>query len=176
MESPHLIREYLERKFKSNYKLSSNNREFIVASIFVEDDYKRHLSINADTGLWQCFKTGKTGNFIKLYSLLENKSYRRAEAELMLHELQNTPPEQISLVGIGVKYDPKDLLSDEDPTLIPVNINSYETEDKTVLNAWKFLMDRDAFNLNEFEEEPYYLVKEGIYKNRILQREFTLAM
>ena len=167
MESPHLIREYLERKFKNNYKLSSNNREFIVPSIFVESDYKRHMSINTETGLWQCFKTGKTGNFIKLYSLLEKKSYKRAEAELMLHELQNTPPEQISLAGIGTEYDPKNLLCEDNPPLIPININSYETKDKTILDAWKFLMDREVFNLDEFEEEPFYLVKEGSYKNRI---------
>jgi hypothetical protein len=168
MESPQLIREYLERKFKTNCKISSNNREFIVPSLFVNDDHKRHMSINSETGLWQCFKTGNTGNFVKLYALLENKTYKRAEAELMLQELQNTPPEFISVGGVGAEYDPKDLLAEEDPLLIPLNINSYETDDKILLDAWKFLMDREAFDLDKYEGEPFYLVKEGIYQNRIL--------
>lgn len=126
------------------------------------------MSINADTGLWQCFKTGKTGNFVKLYSLLEHKSYNMAEAELMLQELQYETPVFLRPTGVGAEYDPKNILSEENPPLIPININSYETEDKITLDAWKLLMDRQAFNLEEFESEPFYLVKEGIYRNRIL--------
>ena len=168
MSSPDYIREYLEQKFKDKYKISSNGEEFIVPSLFHENDYKRHMSINSTTGLWQCFKSGETGNFTALYARLEEKTYKRAAAELLLQELQNTPAQIVSPTGFNTQYDPQDLLSEEDPFLIPIHINSYESEDEMVLKAWKFLMDRQAFNIDEFEDEPFYLVKEGTYRNRIL--------
>ena len=55
-------------KFLSNYRLSSDDIELVVPSLFVDNDYKRHMSINLVTGLWRCFKSGESGNFAQLYS------------------------------------------------------------------------------------------------------------
>jgi Toprim-like/DNA primase catalytic core, N-terminal domain len=36
------------------------------------------MSINLDTGLWRCFKTHKSGNFITIYSVMEGIPYKKA--------------------------------------------------------------------------------------------------
>jgi 5S rRNA maturation endonuclease (ribonuclease M5) len=164
MSSPTIIRAYLEERFKKDCRISSNGVEYIVPSIFIANDYKRHMSINADTGLWQCFKSGEKGNFIKLYAHLEKKSYARASAELLLKELNEEPKAFVSLSGIEVAEDAFPTTSE----LIPVNINSYASLNETVISAWKFLMDRDVFNKETFDPDPYYLVTDGRYKDRII--------
>ena len=63
--NPQYIRDYITEKFSRDGKLSASSREFIMASPYVENDWKRHFSINLDSGLWQCFKTGEKGNFVK---------------------------------------------------------------------------------------------------------------
>jgi len=122
------------------------------------------MSINAETGLWQCFKSGEQGNFIKLYSIIENKTYARSSAEMLLKELNEEPNAKFVLSGINVQEDPFPSTSE----LIPVNINSYASPNEKVVSAWKFLMDRDVFDKETFDPEPYYLATEGKYKDRIL--------
>ena len=56
MFSPQFIKDYITEKLKEDYRISSNNREMIIPSVFIDNDYKRHMSINLETGLWQCFK------------------------------------------------------------------------------------------------------------------------
>ena len=140
----------------------------IIPSVFIDNDYKRHMSINLETGLWQCFKTGNTGNFIKLYSLLEGISYRAAESKLLFQGLE------------AGRLDLWEDHSTEKPTyerqvhkldvsgFIPVNIDSYDSDNQLVIRAWKFLMDRKLFNLTEYEEEPYYVSTEGKYRGRLI--------
>ena len=91
--SPKYIRDYLLAKFKDNHKLSSDDTELNVPSIFIPSDDKRHMWINLDTGLWQCFKTGNTGNFIKLYSRLENITYKKAYDKFLVESFLSTEPE-----------------------------------------------------------------------------------
>jgi hypothetical protein len=73
-------------KFQSNYRLQSDDTEIVVPSIFVDNDYKRHMSINTETGLWRCFKTGEVGNFLKLYAILEKCSYREAYEKFVFED------------------------------------------------------------------------------------------
>ena len=54
-----MIRSYLVENFPDSKVLGD---EFTIPSIFY-DDHKKHLSINLDTGLWQDFKSGHSGNF-----------------------------------------------------------------------------------------------------------------
>jgi 5S rRNA maturation endonuclease (ribonuclease M5) len=75
---PDFIRTYCLEKFKDNYRLSSSGEELVIPSIFMGDDYNRHMSINLETGLWRCFKSGNAGNFVKLYSIVENIPYKAA--------------------------------------------------------------------------------------------------
>ena len=87
--SSNTIKDYLLEKF-SIY--TETNAEFIVNSLFCEDT-KQHMSINLDTGLWQCFKTKEKGNFVKLISVLENISY--TEASVFLQKRLFDSPEKI---------------------------------------------------------------------------------
>jgi hypothetical protein len=69
-----IIIDYLSEKFPVNKR---TNREFLVNSLFAED-YKFHMSINSDTGLWQDFKSGERGNFIQLISHVEGIPFQSA--------------------------------------------------------------------------------------------------
>jgi len=40
--APQFIRDYITEKFNDVGKLSASGREFILQSIFVENDWKRH--------------------------------------------------------------------------------------------------------------------------------------
>ena len=168
MLNPQYIKDYLTEKLKCDYRISSNNRELMFPSIFIKDDYKRHMSLNLETGLWQCFKTGNTGNFIKLYSLLEDISYRAAESKLLFQGLEegvwdvweNSTNSTAPVVNIRSKLDTS--------SFIPVNIDSYDSNNRLVVDAWKFLMDRKLFNLKEYEEEPYYVATQGKYQGRLI--------
>ena len=80
------IRKYCLSKFSSNYRLVSDDNELVIPSLFVEDDYRRHQSINLESGLWRCFKTGETGNFLMLYSKLEGCTYREAYERLVFED------------------------------------------------------------------------------------------
>ena len=157
--NPQYIRDYITDKFKQDGKLSASGREFIMASPYVENDWKRHFSINLDTGLWQCFKTGEKGNFVKLFAYLENITTKRAYTKLIIDnfffdgEFVDQP-----------EYETKK----EEVDLTPVNINSHESDDPLVQKAWTFLFGRGLFNLNEESEDPYYVCKSGKYENRVI--------
>ena len=73
-------------KFQSNYRLASDDVELVVPSLFVDNDYKRHMSINLETGLWRCFKSGETGNFVKLYALIEKCSFQEAYEKFVFED------------------------------------------------------------------------------------------
>jgi len=168
MFSPQFIKDYLVEKLKVDYRISSNNRELIMPSVFIEADYKRHMSINMETGLWQCFKTGNTGNFIKLYSIVEGISYKSAESKLLFQGLESGRLDiwEDSIIDPPIYEKTHHELETKD--FIPVNIDSYDTNNNLVLKAWKFLMDRKLFNMKEYEEEPYYVAQEGRYRGRLI--------
>jgi len=83
------IKDYLLKNF-SNYTETSS--EFIVDSLFVEDS-KKHMSINLETGLWQCFKSKEQGNFVRLVSVIEDISY--SEAHVFLQKQLFDTPEKL---------------------------------------------------------------------------------
>ena len=155
MLNPQFIKDYVTEKLKCDYRISSNNRELMMPSIFIEGDYKRHMSINLENGLWQCFKTGNQGNFIKFYSLVENISYRSAESKLLFQGLEEgvwdlwneTTKKTDAPTEIRTKLDTSGF--------IPVNVDSHDSSNQLAIRAWKFLMDRKLFNLKEHEEDPY---------------------
>lgn len=72
------------RKFETNGKVVSGGAELVIPSLWVPDDYKCHMSINLDSGLWRCFKTSRVGNFMHLYAELEDVSYRKATSDVMV--------------------------------------------------------------------------------------------
>ena len=160
--SPQFIRDYITEKFSDVGKLSANAREFILESIFVENDWKRHMSINIDSGLWQCFKTGRTGNFTSFYAHVENVPYFRAQRDLAI--------KNFDYLGEDIHIDerPHAQLELDTSELYPITINSGNSNDPTMLDAWSFLFGRGLFNELYEEEEPFYLCKKGTFQNRII--------
>jgi len=161
--APQFIRDYLLEKFKDNYKLSSNDVELIVPSLFTNNDWKRHLSINLDTGLWQCFKTGTKGNFIQLYAFLEGVSYNEAEADILFKELD----EEFKPFSPSPKKSTPISSSIDDLHLIPVTLDDYDTDDKLIQKAWTFLYERKLFNL-ETGDRKYYISQTPKYQQRLI--------
>ena len=168
MLNPQFIKDYLAKKVNGDFRVSSNNAELILPSLFTDHDYKKHMSINLDTGLWQCFKTGKRGNFIKLYSLLEDITYKAAECKLLFEGIES---------GMWSLWEEKQKKSIDEPVLrtsldtssfLPVNIDSYDTNNQLVLRAWKFLMDRGLLNTDEYVEDPFYVAPTGKYRGRLI--------
>lgn len=158
MVKPHYIIEYLTQNFGLVGRLSSSGREFVMPSVLVDNDYKCHLSINVDTGLWQDFKTGDVGNFAKLLTIVENIGYEKAKEKIFLLEFEDK----------ATAFHPAPTEEEFPDHLVPVNVNSHSSEDDTTRKAWVLLYERHLFNLNSFEEEPYYVATEGKYKDRLI--------
>jgi len=147
------IRTYCLDKFKDNYRLSSTGSELIIPSVFIDDDYKRHMSINIETGLWRCFKTGNVGNFYKLYSILEKCTYRQAYEkfvfESLLHEDDEVEPEKkiehFDDTSTFEKFDPLKLY-----------------DSVLMARASEFVYSR------RMESYEFYVAKDGFYKDCLI--------
>ena len=150
MIAPQYIRDYLLEKFHENYRLSSGERELIVPSIFIADDWKRHMSINLETGLWQCFKSGNKGNFIQLYAFLEDLTYNKAEAEILFKELDGKFTKKIEIKSPASGAERKNL------ELVEVTLGDYDTTRPLVQRAWAFLYERKLFNLKT-QDSTFYV-------------------
>ena len=116
MISPHYIRDYLEQKFKGNYRISANGREFMIPSIFSpSNDLK--MSINLDTGLWQCFRSHNTGNFYQLMVEVEGITFKQAEIKCTIKSFSyaNTPKpveiQKTNTLSVESEFNPNDLVS-----------------------------------------------------------------
>lgn len=160
--APQFIRDYITKNFSSIGKLSANGREFIMESLFVENDYKRHMSVNIDSGLWQCFKTGRSGNFVRLYAEAEKIPYFKANRDLLIKNFY--------FIGedLPKQFKEERQLELDTSRLIPLNIASGFSEDKDVLTAWNILYSRKLFNESNETEPEYYLCLDGRFRNRII--------
>lgn len=167
--APQFIRDYLLKKFDQNYKLSSSNDELIVPSLFVADDYKRHMSVNLETGLWQCFKSGNKGNFIQLYAYLEGITYNKAESNILFEELLKGT---VSKPKKKIETKSKPAMLHNNLGLIPVSVDSADSLNPLVQKAWVFLYERKLFNLrDDIDFHPTYYVSTGaksLYRGRLI--------
>lgn len=158
--NPDYIKSYCLDKFKSNYRLSSDEGELIVPSIFVDNDYRRHMSINLGTGLWRCFKTGNSGHFIKLYSTIEKVPYRKAyekflfEAFIADKKEEPATPEVIQSLDDTSKFELLQPYRIYDSGLEKV---ASELLESRMMHGYKF-----------------YVSKEGFYKDRLIIPFFNL--
>ena len=154
-------------KFKDNYKLSSGDRELIVPSVYISNDYKRHMSINLDTGLWQCFKTGNKGNFTQLYAYLEGITYTKAEADILFKELEGSIGRNTKFIPQTKRVEKTNSSSVDELYLRSVKVEDYDTEDRLIQHAWAFLYERRLFNL-ETCDSKYYVSTKGRYAGRLI--------
>ena len=120
------------------------------------------MSVNVDSGLWQCFKTGRSGNFTRLYAEAEGIPYFRAQQDLLIKNFEFLGEEVPELVR------PEKQLELDTDKLIPINLESAYSEDKDVLAAWSFLFGRKLFNEKDEEVDPFYLCMHGKFHNRII--------
>ena len=96
------------------------------------------MSINMDTGLWQCFKTGKKGNFISLYSYLENITYFDALVRITTRNLEyvsfeeKQQSEDIQIYEFG--FDSEDY--------VEIRYNYTGSDEEDVIKAWGYLVRR----------------------------------
>ena len=127
-------------------------------SPYLYNDYKRHFSINLDTGLWQDFKSGKSGNFISLYSFLEGITYKKAESSVLLKTYLNTD------TAVAPKRAP---VRTEELQLEPISPRSCWSENIEIQEAWCVLYARKLFNLNNPDAQFFYC-REGRYADRII--------
>ena len=163
----------MTEKFEEDSKISSTGDELVVPSIFTSGDYKRHMSINLNTGLWQCFKSGNQGNFIQLYAFIEGISYNQAEANILFKELQgdfgDAPLPFAKKLEVQATAPARREI-EENLKLVPVTVEDYECSDPLVQKAWSFLYERKLFNLNEdLDYTPkFYVSKAGQFRNRLI--------
>jgi DNA primase len=157
--SPTIIKEYLLEKFE-DYHVAHD--EFLVDSLFVEDSGK-HMSINMETGLWQCFKSKEQGNFIHLISFVEDISYGEAR-KVLGRKLFDTPESLFSEIQI---YKQKEIPQDAIPiSKVKSQFKKLDfSEESTSLSeslAKKFIRSRKLTSCD------FYIAKEGKYINRLI--------
>ena len=153
------IKDYLLKNF-SNYTETSS--EFIVDSLFIEDT-KKHMSINLDTGLWQCFKTKEKGNFVKLVSVVEDISY--SEAHVFLQKQLFETPEK--LFYTPKKKDSQTIISssnieNEVKNFKKMTPESYKSDSLPEKLAYKFAISR------KIDPSRLYIATSGKYINRVI--------
>ena len=155
------IKEYLYEKF-DNYTETSS--EFIVNSLFC-DDTKQHMSINKDTGLWQCFKTKERGNFLHLISAVEGISY--SEASVLLQRKLFDTPEKLFKNISNIKREQDVLVSG---TPIQDELKNFKKLDKTSVVS-SSLMERLAYRFalsRKLDPTKLYVGIDGKYVNRLI--------
>jgi len=145
--SDSFIRKYCLDKFQSNYRLSSDDTELVVPSIFVDNDYKRHMSINMETGLWRCFKTGEVGNFLKLYAVLEKCSYREAYEKFVFEDFMSG-------------YKGRRPIEEFDPNQIDSDLDEAKN--------FKFVEDHPFAQSRGVNQFKFYIATDGKYKGRLI--------
>ena len=159
--SPDIIKDYLREKFND---YTETNSEFIVNSLFCED-YKRHMSINSETGLWQCFKSKEKGNFLHLVSAVEGISYGEASV-LLQRKLFNTP-EKLFQVTKSLRDKQESIskgktIQDEIKNFKRLSKASVVSDLLTERLAYKFALSR-KINPNKL-----YVGIKGKYVNRVI--------
>jgi 5S rRNA maturation endonuclease (ribonuclease M5) len=122
-------------------------------SIFLDNDWKRHMSINLETGLWQDFKTGERGNFVRLYSHIEGITYQQAQIRLLIKNFDSIQLEQVDLSST------KEIKNEDLGTLTEV------TEDSGA--AWDYIVSRCLFSVSG-NSKKFYLSSNPRFVNRII--------
>lgn len=161
MISSNYIRDYLIKKFDGKYKLISGGREMIIPSIFLDSDAKRHMSINLDTGLWQCFKSGEKGNFIHLYAQLERLTYKLAYQKFLVDEFFQEAKNKVIPDEVNKNHTQEQLNDSFSHDFKKVDVTNVTSELNS--KAIMTLIERGILEYNDF-----YVAETGFYKGRLI--------
>jgi len=107
------------------------------------------MSINLETGLWRCFKSGETGNFVKLYALIEKCSFKEAYEKFVFEDFLSG--DQIGYRKPVDAIDPQKIKSSLEEAENFEEIESHPLTDSRMLNGFRFM-----------------LAKRGKYKGRLI--------
>lgn len=129
-------------------------------SVFLENDWKRHMSINLDTGLWQDFKSGEKGNFITLYAYVENLTYQKAQVKLLIKSFDAIKLEEDYTLSATKEINNENL---GELTMI-----SIDNEPKTELEkrAWNYLVSRAI--LTDINSKKYFISNNPRFAGRVI--------
>jgi len=166
--SPEYIRQFLVSEFASIGKFTGE--EFIMESLFIPNDYKRHMSVNIFSGLWQCFKSGRSGDFTRLYAEARKIGYYEARKRI-IQDNWDTLGEYLDSFGEDLTFDrtPREAREINTEDLIGISLDSHNSEDPLVLDAWGYLFSRKLFDLKEdFDYSQFYVCKEGKFAGRLI--------
>ena len=105
------------------------------------------MSINIETGLWRCFKTGEVGNFLKLYAILEKCSYREAYEKFVFEDF---------MAG----YKGRRPIEEFDPNQIDSDLD--EVENFKIVEDHPFVESR---GVGQFK---FYVATSGKYRGRLI--------
>ena len=132
-----MISEWVQNNIKEG-RLQSGGREWVCNSVIDTSDYKRHMSVNLENGLWQCFKSGETGNYFWIYSHFHDVETKRI-FEIIPDNLKDYFYALVQMADDGLKemYDmssDSDIEDDEpnDPYIIMDNNEEEETDEDMV--------------------------------------------
>jgi len=162
--SPDYIINYLSKICKDKnktYKVS--NREFILESVFLDYDPKKHMSVNVDSGLWQCFKTGEKGNFVQLYALLEGITRKEAYNKFIIEDFLMTEEERNKARQNTKPSVAHKRMDEEFENFTPVS-DIPDGKSRLELEAWNLLYDRKLLSKNY----QFYYCDKGFYSGRLI--------
>jgi hypothetical protein len=147
-------------KFSDSGKISASGREFIMESVFLENDWKRHMSVNLDTGLWQDFKSGEKGNFISLYAYVENMTYQQAQVRLLIKNFDSIKFEDTLNLS-----STKDIKNESLDSIIEISADMSFSNDQE-FRAWTYLNSRCLFDLEGFKK--YFISSNKRFSGRVI--------
>ncbi len=149
--SRNFMTDWCKATFK-DYRLQSGGDEFVTNSFIVRDTTK-HLSINLETGLWQDFKAGQAGNFVRLYALINEYSYQQAQQRLLLKHL-----DVFTWDDDNSKDEKKPRGELDIGKLTPIHMGSAYSTNKRELDFWVYLFGRQllSHDLTKCETHFYY--------------------
>ncbi len=153
------LEPYLVSKF-TNYKLSGQN--FMTNCPFC-DDYKRKLGVHLDTGQYHCFICDARGEFVSLYSKLENISVFQAQIQLNYKTFLAKPKEANAKKVVSINS-----IEDEINTFDTVTLESFDSPDSLVQQAWCYLYSRKLFDLHNLDNNSFYIGRQGKFDNRLI--------
>ena len=157
---PSIIKDYIVDKFQ-DYHVAGE--EFIVNSLFF-DDSKGHMSINGETGLWQCFKSKEKGSFVHLVSFLEGISYDAASM-LVMRKLVDTPE---LIFSSPSQYKPPPPLNTKN---IQDEVKNFKLLDPASNRSPGSIIERLACKMirsRGLETQKFYVANKGKYVNRLI--------
>jgi len=154
------LEPYLTSKF-SDFKISGQN---MMTNCIFCNDYKKKLGVHLNSGQYHCFICEAKGEFVSLYAKLENMSVFQAQIHLNYKTFLAEPkPKQSTKTVVSVSS-----LEDEINTFDPLNLESHDSDCTLTQKAWCYLYSRKLFDLQNLENNSFYICKEGRFSNRLI--------